>query len=71
MVKERRINKPQDIRKLMQEQINELRTNKELDPIKKANAIGYLSNVSLSAIKDGEAYEELIKIRTMLEGMNK
>lgn len=39
MVKERRLNKPQDVKRLMQEQINILRQDEDIDPIKRANAM--------------------------------
>ncbi|MTD31843.1 hypothetical protein [Planomicrobium sp. YIM 101495] len=67
MVKERRLNKPSDIKNLMAEQINQLRNNAELDPVQKAKAIGYLANTSLSAYKEGEGMEKLEKIQKMLE----
>ena len=67
MVKQRRLNKPQDIKSLMQEQINLLRQNEDLEPIQKAKAIGYLSSISLSAYKDGEIAERIDKIMKKLE----
>lgn len=67
MVKNRRLNKPQDVKALLQEQINELRQTEGLDPIQKARVIGYLSSVSLSAYKDGEIAERIDKIMKKLE----
>jgi len=67
MVKERRINKPQHIKSLMQEQINALRSDKELDIIDRARAIGYLSNIALTSIKDGETDERLKEVEKKLE----
>lgn len=67
-VKERRINRPQHIRALLQEQINILRRNDELDPIDKARAIAYLSNVALTSIKDGDFDERLKVIEEQLKG---
>lgn len=66
-MKDRRINKPTHIRTLMQEQINILRRKDELDPIDKARAIAYLSNVALTAIKEGEFEERLKAIEEQLE----
>ncbi|WP_157515408.1 hypothetical protein [Luteimonas abyssi] len=71
MVKQRRLTKPQDIKKLITEQINILRQNEDIDPIKKANAIGYLSNVFLGAYKDGEAAERLEAIEKQLEELKR
>lgn len=73
MVKHRRINKPSDVKSLMAEQINELRNNNELDPIKRANAIAYMANTALSAYKEGEGMAKLDKIEKLLEeqGLNK
>lgn len=67
-VKERRISRPQHIRALMQEQLNILRCNDELDPIDKARAIGYLSNIALTSIKDGDFDERLKVIEQQLKG---
>lgn len=71
MVKERRLNKPQDIKRLLQEQINILRKNEDIDPIKKANAIGYLSNVFLGAYRDGDAMAKMEEIEKRIEGLMK
>ncbi|WP_164214460.1 hypothetical protein [Virgibacillus sp. YIM 98842] len=66
-MKDRRIYKPQHIRTLMQEQINILRRKDELDPIDKVRAIAYLSNVALTAIKEGEFDERLKALEKQLE----
>lgn len=73
MVKNRRLNKPSDIKSLMQEQINLLRNDDTLDPIKRAHAIAYMANTALSAYKEGEGMEKLKKIEKMLEelGLNR
>lgn len=66
VVRERRLNKPEHVRALMQEQINLLRRNDELDPIERARAIGYLSNILLTAYREGEAMEKLEAMEKML-----
>jgi len=66
-MKDRRINKPTHIKALMQEQINILRHDDGLDPIDKARAIAYLSNVALTAIKEGEFDERLKALEEQLE----
>lgn len=66
-VKERRINHPSHVRALMQEQINILRNNDELDPIDKSRAIGYLSNIALSAYKDGELLEKVKEVEELIK----
>lgn len=65
-MRSKRINKPQHIKTLMQEQINILRRDDSLDPINKARAIAYLSTVALTAIKDGEFDERLKAIEEQL-----
>lgn len=67
LVRERRINNPGHVRTLLQEQINILRLDDSLDPIDKARAIGYLSNILLSAYKDGEAVEKINQIMERLD----
>lgn len=62
MVKERRISKPQHIMQLMREQINILRQDETLDPIQRAKAIGYLSNTTLAAYKDGELSDKVDEV---------
>lgn len=69
-VKERRINHPSHVKNVIAEQINILRNDENLDKIKKANAIAYLSNVALSAYKDGEAMQQIEDIKKQLEDMN-
>lgn len=53
-VKERRIVTANHIRQLLAEQINLLRQDEELETVERARAIAYLSNISLTAIKEGE-----------------
>lgn len=66
-VKERRINNPHHVRQLLQEQINILRQDEELNPIERARAITYASNVLLSAYRDGELLEKVKGIEKLLE----
>lgn len=65
-VKERRISNIGHVRNLLTEQINQLRLNSELDPILRARAIGYLSNIFLTAYSQGEAMEKLEEMEQML-----
>lgn len=66
-VKNRRINNPAQIRTVLQEQINILRQDKNLDKIQKARVIAYLSNVALSAYRDGEMEKRLKEIEKHLK----
>ncbi|GGB42438.1 hypothetical protein GCM10011409_20010 [Lentibacillus populi] len=66
-MRDKRINKPQHIKALMQEQINILRRDDGLDPIDKARAIAYLSNIALTAIKDGDLEERMKRIELEME----
>lgn len=65
-VKERRIVTATHIRQLLAEQINILRNDDELESVERARAIAYLSNVSLSAIRDGEMAERMEVIEEIL-----
>lgn len=69
IIKNRRINNPDHVRRLLSEQINILRQDEALEPIEKARAIAYLSNVLLSAYKDGEAMKKIEDIQQQLEEM--
>lgn len=66
---DKRINKPQHIRQIVSEQINQLRQNEypEKADIDKARAIGYLSSVALTAMRDGELEERISAIEKSLK----
>lgn len=66
---DKRINKPQHIRQIIGEQINKLRNNDhpEKEDIDKARAIGYLSSVALTAMRDGELEERIAAIEKSLK----
>lgn len=66
-IKERRLKTPQDIRRMLAEVVNDLREREDLDPVKKANAITYVSNTMLKAIEQGEALEILERIERELK----
>lgn len=70
-VKERRIVTATHIRQLLAEQINILRNDEELDNIDRARAIAYLSNVSLTAISNGELEERIKLLEENLRLKNK
>lgn len=70
-VKERRIVTATHIRQLLAEQINILRNDEELDNIDRARAIAYLSNVSLTAIKEGDLEERIALLEDNLRLRNK
>lgn len=65
----KRISKPQHIRQILSEQINILRSTKEIDKteIERARAIGYLSSIALTAIRDGELEQRMSEIEKMLK----
>ncbi|MGM0899416.1 MAG: hypothetical protein ACQEV0_16020 [Bacillota bacterium] len=67
---DKRIQKPQHIRQIIGEQINGLRKSEFPDKseIDKARAIGYLSSVALTAMKDGELEERITAIEKSLKG---
>jgi len=63
------IKRPTHVRQVLSEQINVLRQKEEVseDDVKKARAIGYLSSVALTAIRDGELEERLEAIEEELK----
>lgn len=68
-MKDKRINKPQHVRQVLSEQINILRSKEKIDKVEidRARAIGYLSSVALTAIRDGELEERLTAIEKAIE----
>jgi hypothetical protein len=68
-MKDKRISKPQHVRQVLSEQINILRSTEEIDKVEidRARAIGYLSSVALTAIRDGELEERLTAIEKAIE----
>lgn len=75
MLADKRINKPQHVKQLMNEQINRLRRRQaeagDMLTIKEeidiGRAIAYMSTVSLTAIKDGELEQRLTEIEKLLK----
>jgi hypothetical protein len=66
-VRDVRLNKPQDVRRMIAQLVNDLRRNTSLDPIKKAHAIGYLSKVLMTSMELGDMREDIDKIKSMME----
>jgi len=66
-VKNRRINNPNQIKALLQEQINAVRHDKDISTENSARTVGYLSNIALSCYKEGEMMEKLNEIEKRLE----
>lgn len=66
-VRDVRLNKPQDVRRMIARLINELNRNTSLDPIKKAHAIGYLSKVLMTSMELGDIRDDLDKIKELIE----
>lgn len=70
----KRISKPQHIRQVLAQQINRLM---EIEPenTKEANdivrTIAYLSNVTLTAISDGELEERMTELEKLLKEGNR
>lgn len=67
----KRITKPQHIRQLLADMLNELRQDETIDKISKARAIAYLSSVALTAMRDGELEERITEIEKKLKGADK
>lgn len=65
-VKDRRITRPAHIRQLLQEQVNILRRDDSIESIDKARAIGYLSNIMLTSIKEGDFDDRLAEIEKQM-----
>lgn len=67
-MRNKRITSPNHVRQVLSEQINRLRKEKVTsDDIDKARAIGYLSNVALTAIRDGELEQRIQAIENKLK----
>ncbi|WP_209366704.1 hypothetical protein [Priestia megaterium] len=70
---ELRLNKPQDVRRMLSRVINHLLTNGEMTN-EKAKAINSLSNTTLKSMEMGELQEEMEQLKEVvqrLEGSNK
>jgi polyhydroxyalkanoate synthesis regulator phasin len=68
-----RLNRPQDVRRMLSRVINYLLTNGEMTN-EKAKAINALSNTTLKSMEMGELQEELEQLKEVvqkLEGRNK
>lgn len=67
-MRNKRITSPNHVRQVLSEQINRLRNDKVTsDDIDKARAIGYLSNVALTAIRDGELEQRIKALEEKLK----
>lgn len=67
-MRNKRITSPNHVRQVLSEQINRLRKEKVTsDDIDKARAIGYLSNVALTAIRDGELEQRIKALEEKLK----
>lgn len=62
-----RLNKPQDVRRMLSRIMNELLKNGTLDPIQKAKALGYLSSISLKAMEMSDLEERMADIEKALK----
>lgn len=67
-MRNKRITSPNHVRQVLSEQINRLRNdNVTSEDIDKARAIGYLSNVALTAIRDGELEQRIRALEEKLK----
>ncbi|CAN7768057.1 hypothetical protein LJR153_007347 [Paenibacillus sp. LjRoot153] len=57
-----RIHKPQHVRRLLNEVINEIRHEDSMDKEKRARVLGYLANITLTSLKDGDLEERIAKL---------
>lgn len=63
-----RIEKPQHVRRLLTEVINEIRQEKEMDIEKRARVLGYLANITLTSLKDGDLEERITQLEQQAKG---
>jgi hypothetical protein len=62
-----RINKPQHVRRLLNEVINEIRHESQMDKEKRARVLGYLANITLTSLKDGDLEERISALEIRLK----
>lgn len=65
-----RIQRPQDVRRMLVSIANEVRMS-DMELEKKARVLAYLGTVILTAMKDGELEKEVAEIRAEIEAMKK
>lgn len=66
-----RIEKPQHVRRLLTEVINEIRREDSMDKEKRARVLGYLGNIILTSIKDGDLEDRITLIEEQLQKTQK
>lgn len=54
-----RLNKPQHVKRLLNQEINKVRKAKDMGTESKARVIGYLSNILLKSLEMGEMSERM------------
>lgn len=57
-IKNKRLSKPQHVKQLINDQINEIRKDETLTSQEKAKTIGYLSNILLKSLEMGDIAEK-------------
>jgi hypothetical protein len=62
-----RLQKPQHVRRLLNEVINELRHDTAMDKEKRARVLGYLANITLTSLKDGDLEERITTLESQLK----
>lgn len=67
-VKDTRLNKPQSVRRMVNQLINDLRKDTNISKVEKAKTIGYLSNIILKSIEMSEITERLESIEKQIKG---
>lgn len=63
----RYITKPDDVRRVLAEQVRILRKAEDIDPVTRARAITYVSSVMLTAMRDGDLEQRITEIEKMVE----
>ena len=66
--REIRLNKPQDVRRMLQDICNELRHDHDMEREKRARVLGYLGDIILTTIRDGDLEERLVAVEKQLQG---
>lgn len=65
--KDIRIHKPQHVRRMLNEVINEIRHETLMDKEKRARVLGYLANITLTSLKDGDLEERLTALELRIK----
>jgi hypothetical protein len=62
-----RVNKPQDVKRVLTQLLNEIRADEEMDKVHRGRLICYISTTLLTALKDGDLEDRMAAIERQLK----